>query len=76
MACLSDDRLVPSSPDARLVPSSPDARLDELAGILARAMIRMGTKKSGSRRENALELSSETRLSVTTSETRNDSEVT
>ncbi len=67
MACLSDDRGVPSS---------PDARLDELAGILARAMIRMGTKKSGSRRENALELSSETRLSVTTSETRNDNEVT
>ncbi|HQL76268.1 MAG TPA: hypothetical protein PLD58_24065 [Phycisphaerae bacterium] len=67
MACLSDERRVPSS---------PDARLDELAEILARAMIRMVTKKSGSSRENALELSSGTRLSVTTSETRKDSEVT
>jgi len=67
MVCLNADRAVPSS---------PDARLNELAEILARAMLRMGTKKSCSKRENALELSSETRLSVTTSETRNDSEVT
>ncbi len=60
----------------RRVPSSADERLDELAEILARAMLRMGTKKSGSSRGNRLELSAQTRLSVTTSETQNDCEVT
>ena len=58
------------------VPSSADARLDELAEILARGMLRMGTKKSRFESENGLELSAETRLSVTASETRNDCEVT
>ena len=61
--------------DAR-VPSSADARLDELAKILARGVLRMGTKKSGFSGENRLELSAETRLSVTASDTRNDCEVT
>ena len=61
--------------DAR-VPSSADARLDELAKILARGMLRMGTKKSGFPGENRLELSAETRLSVTASDARNDCEVT
>jgi len=60
----------------RRVPCSADARLDELADILARAMLRVGTKKSGSDRENRLDLSSETRLSVTTSDARTDCEVT
>jgi len=50
------------------VPSSADARLDELAEILARGMLRMGTKKSRFESENGLELSAETRLSVTTSD--------
>ena len=58
------------------VPSSADERLDELAEILARGMLRMGTKKSGSSRDKRLELSAKTRLSVTTSEARNDCEVT
>ncbi len=58
------------------VPSSADERLDELAEILARAMLRMVTKKTRSGRENSLELSAKTRLSVTTSETPNDCEVT
>lgn len=58
------------------VPSSADARLDELAAILARAMLRMGTRKSGSGRGDRLDLSSKTRLTVTTSETRTDCEVT
>lgn len=60
----------------RRVPSSADARLDELAEILARAMLRMGTKKIGSKRENRLEFSSKTRLSVTTSNAFTDCEVT
>ncbi|MCD6364898.1 MAG: hypothetical protein J7M14_03395 [Planctomycetes bacterium] len=67
MVCLNTDRRVPSS---------ADERLDELADILARAMLRMGTKKSGSSRDNRLELPAKTRLSVTTSEARNDCEVT
>jgi hypothetical protein len=50
--------------------------LDELAEILARAMLRLVTKKTGSRRDKGLELSAETRLSVTTSDARNDYEVT
>jgi len=58
------------------VPSSADARLDELAEILARGMLRMGTKKSGFESGNRLELPAETRLSVTASEARNDCEVT
>lgn len=58
------------------VPSSADARLDELAQILARAIGRMGTKKSGFIGQIPLEVSAKTRLSVTTSETRNDCEVT
>ncbi len=58
------------------VPSSADARLDELAGILARAALRMGTKKSGSDRKKHLAVSSKTRLSVTASDARNDCEVT
>jgi hypothetical protein len=60
----------------RRVPSSADERLDELAEILARAMLRLVTKKTGSRRDKGLELSAETRLSVTTSDARNDYEVT
>lgn len=60
----------------RRVPSSADERLDELAEILARAMLRMGTKKSGSGRENRLELPPQTRLSVTTSNASTDCEVT
>lgn len=60
----------------RRVPSSGDERLDELAEILARGMLRMGTKKSGSGRDKGLELPAKTRLSVTTSEARNDCEVT
>ena len=67
MVCLNADRRVPSS---------ADERLDELAEILARAMLRMGTKKSGSSRPNRLELSSKTRLSVTASDARNECEVT
>ena len=58
------------------VPPTADRRLDELAEILARGMLRMGTKKSGFESGNRLELSPETRLSVTTSEARNDCEVT
>ena len=61
--------------DAR-VPPSPDERLDELAEILARAMLRMVTKKTRSGRKNRLELSPKTRLSVTASETPKDCEVT
>ena len=57
------------------VPSSADARLDELAEILARGVLRMGTKKTRFAGENGLELSAETRLSVTTSDERNDCEV-
>jgi len=60
----------------RRVPCSSDARLDELAEILARAMLRVGTKKSGSDREDRLDLSSKTRLSVTTSDAHTDCEVT
>ncbi len=60
----------------RRMPSSADERLDELAEILARAMLRLVTKKTGSRRDKGLELSAETRLSVTTSDARNDYEVT
>jgi hypothetical protein len=60
----------------RRVPSSADERLDELAEILARAMLRMGTKKSGCGRGNRLELSSKTRLNVTTSNASPDCEVT
>ena len=67
MVCLNTDRRVPSS---------ADERLDELAEILARGMLRMGTKKSGSGRDKRLELSAKTRLSVTTSDARNDCEVT
>jgi len=67
MVCLNTDRRVPSS---------ADARMDELAEILARAMLRMGTKKSGSSRDKRLELPAKTRLSVTTSDERNDCEVT
>ena len=67
MVCLNTDRRVPSS---------ADARMDELAEILARGMLRMGTKKSGSGRGNRLELPAKTRLSVTTSKARNDCEVT
>jgi hypothetical protein len=39
------------------VPSSADERLDELAEILARAMLRLVTKKTGSNRDKGLELS-------------------
>lgn len=60
----------------RRVPSSADARLDELAVILARAIGRMGTKKSGSDRRKRLDLSAKTRLSVTVSNARTDCEVT
>ena len=60
----------------RRVPSSADERLDELAEILARGMLRMGTKKSGSSRDKRLELSAKTRLSVTTSNASTDCEVT
>ena len=67
MVCLNTDRRVPSS---------ADERLDELAEILARAMLRMGTKKSGSGRDKRLELSTKTRLSVTTSNASTDCEVT
>ena len=58
------------------VPPTADRRLDELAEILARGMLRMGTKKSGFESGNRLELSPETRLSVTASDARNDCEVT
>lgn len=67
MACLNVDRRVPSS---------ADERLDELAEILARAMLRMVTKKSGSSRDNRLEFSSKMRLTVTRSDAHNDCEVT
>jgi len=67
MVCLNTDRRVPSS---------ADERLDELAEILARGMLRMGTKKSGSGRDKRLELSTKTRLSVTTSNASTDCEVT
>ena len=50
------------------VPSSADARLDELAEILARGMLRIGTKKSRFESGHGLELSAETRLSVTASD--------
>ena len=67
MVCLNIDRRVPSS---------ADERLDELAEILARAMGRMGTKKSRFESENGLELSAKTRLSVTTSNVSTACEVT
>lgn len=67
MVCLNTDRRVPSS---------ADERLDELAEILARGMRRMGTKKSGSSPDKRLDLSAETRLSVTTSNASTDCEVT
>lgn len=60
----------------RRVPSSADERMDELAEILARAVLRMVTKKSGSSRGNRLDLSAKTRLSVTTSNASTDCEVT
>lgn len=59
----------------RRVPSLPDERLDELAQILARGMLRMVTKKSGSDRGNRLDLSAKTRLSVTTSNATTEDEV-
>jgi hypothetical protein len=67
MVCLNTDRRVPSS---------ADGRLDELAEILARAVLRMGTGKTGSSAGTPLELSSKTRLSVTTSKASKDCEVT
>ena len=60
----------------RRVPSSADERLNELAEILARGMLRMGTKKSGSGRKNRLELSAKTRLTVTSASASVDGEVT
>ena len=67
MVCLNTDRRVPSS---------ADERLDELAEILARAMLRLVTQKSGSGRKNPLELSAKTRLTVTTANASTDCEVT
>ena len=61
--------------DAR-VPFSADARLDELAEILARAVLRMGTKKSGFESGNRLDLPVKTRLSVTPSDACDKREVT
>ena len=61
--------------DAR-VPSSVDARLDELAEILARAVLRMGTKKSGFESGNRLDLPVKTSPSVTTSDAWDEREVT
>ena len=58
------------------VPSSADARLDELAGILARGVLRMEAKKSGFCSGNRLDVPAETRLSVTTSDEPEDCEVT
>jgi len=61
---------------AYTVPPTADGRLDELAGILARGVLRAEAKKSGCGRRNPLELPAETRLSVTTSDGLEDCEVT
>ena len=58
------------------VPSSPDARLHELAGILARGVLRMEAKKTCFPSQNRLEVPAETRLSVTTSDEPEDCEET
>jgi hypothetical protein len=58
------------------IPPSRDARLDELAGILARGLLRMAARKSGFPCENRLEVSGKTRLSVATSERPEECEVT
>lgn len=67
--------MVSLNTDSR-VPPSADERLDELAQILARATLRLGTKKSGSKGDKRLELLAKTRLNVTTSNTSTDCEVT
>lgn len=58
------------------VPALADERLDELARILALATGRMGTGKTGFDGEKRLDVSRETRLSVTTSNASTDCEVT
>ena len=46
------------------VPTTAEQRLDELATILARGVLRADAKKNGSSAGEPLELSAETRLSV------------
>ena len=58
------------------VPSTADARLGELAEILARGVLRMAAKKTRFGRENPLEPSAETRLSVTRSDEPDERKVT
>ncbi len=58
------------------VPSTADRRLDELAEILARGVLRMAAKKSGFFSKNTLEVPTETRLTVPTSDRPEDCEVT
>lgn len=58
------------------VPSTPDARMDELAEILARGVLRMAAKKRGFFSKNTLEVPTETRLTVPTSDRPEDCEVT
>lgn len=58
------------------VPESPGHRLDELAEILARGILRMEAKERGCARKNRLEVSAETRLTVTRSGEPEECEVT
>jgi len=58
------------------VPSTADARLGELAEILARGVLRMAAKKTRFGPGNRLEVSAETRLSVTRSDEPDERKVT
>lgn len=59
------------------VPETAEQRLDELATILARGVLRAEAKKSRSSAADPLEVSEETRLSVSPRPTdRAESEVT
>ncbi len=58
------------------VPDCPGRRLDELAEILARGVLRMEAKERGCAGKKRLEVSAETRLTVTRSGEPEESEVT